>query len=418
MRHLLPVALAVAVCAALDPGAVRAGSATYGDPPGWCTRYSDMWRATVVTNDPLVATNPERDTFYGFHPNPGYDDWYGYFYGDFRGSAGDASGWIKLLHELYPAHYHWNFADFGWAVHGHAKQYIAYYNWTFGGECGLGRAGDPSPPPFMADQYGWPVVDIYVDAVAPYPPVPRVVAATATSVTFTWDPVADRGDGAGADFYEAGLDHYTSWLTISGSSNRLQLTSSAVPLTVVQSLSSGQAACLHVSAYDRVGNGTSDQVVCATALAPPPMPGWGPLASGVQIDPPRRGLTGLESWLWLWPKPRTEVIRESYLGVDYEVTATPVGVDWDFGDGVTLKLDGGEGGGQAYPARSSVTHVYSTFSRSGYLVQADVRYDVSWRALVGGTWLGPYQLGPLTRGAVPLLYPVVQAQPELIALGG
>ena len=36
---------------------------------------------------------------------------------------------------------HWNFADNGWAVHGHAKQYIAYYNWTFGGQCGLGRYG-------------------------------------------------------------------------------------------------------------------------------------------------------------------------------------------------------------------------------------------------------------------------------------
>jgi len=81
-----------------------------------------MWTATVVSNDPLVANNPERDTFYGFHPNPGYDDWYGYFYGDFRGTAGDASGWIKLLHEDYPSHYSWNFASNGWAVHGHVKQ--------------------------------------------------------------------------------------------------------------------------------------------------------------------------------------------------------------------------------------------------------------------------------------------------------
>src|SRR5260370_25253744 len=208
MRRVLPLAAAVAVCAALNPGVVRAaGSAIYGDPPGWCTRFSDMWRATVVTNDPLVGTNPERDTFYGFHPNPGYDDWYGYFDGDFRGTPGDASGWVKLLHELYPSHYHWNFADFGWAVHGHAKQYIAYYNWTFGGQCGVGHYGDPSPPPFMADQYGWPVLDSYVDAVAPCSPAPRVVPATATSVSLTWDPVADRGDGAGADFYEAGLDH-------------------------------------------------------------------------------------------------------------------------------------------------------------------------------------------------------------------
>jgi len=84
-----------------------------------------MWVATVKTNDPLVASNPERYTFYGFHRNPGYDDWYGFFYGDFRGRPGDASGWVKLLHEDYPDHYQWNFADSGWAVHGHAKQYTS-----------------------------------------------------------------------------------------------------------------------------------------------------------------------------------------------------------------------------------------------------------------------------------------------------
>ncbi len=376
-----------------------------------------MWRATVVTNDPLVGTNPERDTYYGFHPIPGYDDWYGYFYGDFRGSPGDAAGWVKLLHELYPSHYHWNFGDFGWAVHGHAKQYIAYYNWTFGGQCGFGRYGDASPPPYMADQYGWPVVDIYVDAVAPNPPVPRVVAATASSVTFTWDPVADRGDGAGADFYEGGVAHYPAWLGISGRSGRFQTAPTAVPRTVVQPISSGQSVCLHVSAFDRVGNGTADQVVCATALAPPPIPEWGPLASAVQVDPPRLGLTGFESWLWLWPQPAVEVVRETYLGVDYEIRAVPVGVTWDFGDGATTSLDGGAGFGRPFPARSPVTHVYPSYSRPGYAIHAAVRYDVSWRALVGGSWLGPYPLGPIVRDATPVLYPVMQAQPELIALG-
>src|SRR5216683_927927 len=61
------------------------GSPTYGDPPGWCTNHSDMWTTTIVTNDPLVGTNPERATFYGFHPNPGYDDWYGYVYAPIPG---------------------------------------------------------------------------------------------------------------------------------------------------------------------------------------------------------------------------------------------------------------------------------------------------------------------------------------------
>ncbi len=123
MRRLIAVLFGCVV--ALVPLPVRAWSAWgrsgYGDPPGWCTNVSDMWTTSVVTNDPLVASNPERDTFYGFHADPGYDDWYGYFYGDFRGAPGDTSGWVKLLHETYPHHYHWTIGDFGWAVHGHVK---------------------------------------------------------------------------------------------------------------------------------------------------------------------------------------------------------------------------------------------------------------------------------------------------------
>ena len=223
MRHVLAVGIASLL--ALFPAQVHAdsawGSPKYGDPPGWCTHLSDMWTAKVVTNDPHVATNPEANTFSGFYADPGYDDWYGFFYGDFRGSPGDSSGWVKLLHEYYPHHYHWNFADNGWAVHGHAKQYIAYYNWTFGGQCGIGTYGSISVPPYMADQVGYPVVDIYVDSVPPLAPRPYLSDITATSVSFTWDPVADQGDGAGADYFVSGMDHYVSWLTLNGSSSVL-----------------------------------------------------------------------------------------------------------------------------------------------------------------------------------------------------
>src|ERR1700681_688659 len=233
------------------------GSPAYGDPPGWCTNYSDMWVATVITNDPRVGTNPEKNTFYGFHPNPGYDDWYGYFYGDFRGSPGDASGWVKLLHENYPDHYRWNFATNGWAVHGHAKEYIAYYNWTFGGQCGIGAYGRQSPPPFMADQYGYPVVDIYVDSMPPYPPQPRVTDITTSSVAFTWDPVDDQGDGAGRDFFSSGIDHYTSWLTLNGLPNRLQPASTNQPRTLaLLNMAPRDMACVHVVAFDKLQNAT------------------------------------------------------------------------------------------------------------------------------------------------------------------
>jgi len=409
---------ALALVLAMLPGPAAAasawGSPVYGDPPGWCTRYSDMWTASVVTNDPLVGTNPEKETFYGFHPDPGYDDWYGFFYGDFRGRPGDSSGWIKLLHERYPQHYHWNFADNGWAVHGHVKQYIAYYNWTFGGQCGLGRYGFTWAPPYMADQYGWPVVDIYVDAMPPYDPVPRVTDATSTSLTFTWDPVADRGDGAGQDFFEAGIDHYASWVTVG--SMRLQSAATVVPRVITQKLIPGDTACAHVQAFDRVGNSSAERVVCGRALSPPPMPAWA-VPSRVSADPYPRGLAGFDTWLWLTPSPEPLVAAETYAGVQYAVTATPVGARWDFGDGTIARYLGSDGFGIAYPAQSSIDHEFQTDNRSGYPIRASIAYDVTYRALLGGAWLGPYPMAGITLPAIGLDYPVRQAQPELVATG-
>ena len=413
------VALLIASVLAFIPVRVQAnsawGSPDYGDPPSWCTNFSDMWTTTVVTNDPLVGTNPEQDTFYGFHRNPGYDDWYGYFYGDFRGSPGDASGWVRLLHETYPNHYHWNFATNGWAVHGHAKQYIAYYNWTFGGECGLGGYGRRSPPPYMADQYGYPVVDIYVDAVPPFNPQPRVVAVTQNSVAFAWDPVADRGDGAGRDYFVSGLDHYVSWVTIGGRPEKLQLASTARPRTVtVDGLSPQESACLHAQAVDRVQNSTADQVTCAAPLVAPPMPQWPLPAAAVTANPTGLGLVGFETWLWLAPAPGTLAVEQIDRGTRYVITATPAGVDWDFGDRQATHAEGDGGFGRPYPQPSSITHTYEAHNQAGYSVRATIRYDVSWSATVGGHSFGPYPLGSVELGAKPLVYPVEQAQPELI----
>jgi len=415
MRYLAVVFITLTALAVAPLAASASGSSGYGDPPGWCTRYSDMWTATVVTRDPLVGTNPERDTFYGFHPNPGYDDWYGYFYGDFRGAPGDRSGWVKLLHEDYPNHYSWNFAGNGWAVHGHAKQYVAYYNWTFGGQCGIGRYGSAYPAPYMADQYGWPVVDIYVDANPPYPPAPRVVAATPDSVSFTWDPVGDQGDGAGQDFFESGLDHYTSWVTIDAGPP-LQMANTAAPRTVVQAVPHGHNACVHVVAVDRVGNRTADQSVCARALTPPPMPDWGALAVAVLANPAPMGLVGLDSWLWLDPLPVAERLDERIDGVDYRVTATPAGATWDFGDGQIASFGTAAGFGVPFPMQSPVTHMFQAHSRLGYVVGASVSYRVSWSAFVAGSWVGPYPMGSVQRAAVPLVYPVEQAQPEVLLM--
>jgi hypothetical protein len=376
-----------------------------------------MWVATVVTNDPHVGTNPERNTFYGFHPNPGYDDWYGYFYGDFRGSPGDASGWVRLLHENYPDHHHWNFATNGWAVHGHAKEYIAYYNWTFGGQCGLGSYGNGSPPAFMADQYGYPVVDIYVDSISPFPPLPRLADMTTSSVAFTWDPVDDRGDGAGKDFFSSGMDHYSSWLTLNGSPRKLQPASTKRPRTLTQpAMTSRDTACVHVVAFDRLQNATAEQVACAGPLAPPPMPDWKGRESQVVSNPTAAGLVGLDSWFWLAPAPASMTLHETYRGIDYMVSAVPTGADWDFGDGGSARYFDSSGYGRVYPQPSSVTHTYEAHDQAGYRVRSSIRYEVTWTASIQHRLVGPYQLGTANVDARSLQYPVEQAEPELIGL--
>jgi hypothetical protein len=411
--------MAIGIGVGLFPSPVLAssawGSPRYGDPPGWCTNHSDMWTSTVITNDPLVAMNPERDTFYGFHPNPGYDDWYGYFYGDFRGAAGDASGWAKLLHEDYPNHYQWNFASNGWSVHGHAKQYIAYYNWTFGGECGIGRYGSGSPPPYMADEYGYPVVDIYVDSVPPPAPRPAVLREATDSVAFTWDPVVDVGDGAGADYFVAGMDHYTSWVTMNGTSQQLQMVSTFEPRIVTQAhMSPVDVACVHVQAFDKVGNASPEREACSRALAAPPMPRWAELAVRVAANPGRIGLVGLDSWFWLDPAPHVVTVHE-FSGTDYAITATPVSTAWDFGDGGGVDVVGASAYGRPYPQRSTITHVFEAHRQQGYEVQASVRYAVTWTASVAGH-IETHPMGAFVQTAVPLRYPVEQAQPELLRI--
>jgi len=269
----------------------------------------------------------------------------------------------------------------------------------------------------MADQYGYPVVDIYVDAVPPQAPQPHVSRVTADSVSFTWDPVVDIGDGAGIDYFVAGMDHYTSWLTVGGGSQRLQLLSTPEPRTITQSgMSPLDIACVHVQAFDRVQNASAEQVACSRALATPPMPAWTAFASRVAANPGPAGLVGLGSWFWLDPSPRGLTIHEKDRGTDYSITATPRSSAWDFGDGVTASLPGPRGYGRAYPEQSPVTHVYEAHNQAGYIVRASVRYEVTWTAVLGGLTVGPYPMGAFVQEAIPLRYPVQQAQPELLRI--
>ena len=415
-RLALLVTLVFAGASSLGlPGDVAASAwgSGYGDPPGFCPAQSWLpaTYASVVSNDPKVGSNPEQYTFWGTHPNPGYDDWYGFWYGDFRGRPGDVSGWQLIRRVDYPSHWRWNFADWGWAVHGHAKQYIAYYNWTFGGQCGMGWYGSPWPAPYMADVVGYPVIDIYVDAVPPEDPKPRIAAVTPVSISFSWDPVNDRGDGTGADYFVAGMGGYRSWLTIDGGPP-LDQSQTAGPITLTAAATPSDTVCAHVVASDRLGNATAPQAACgrpggAPPLLPLPLP-----VERIRVNPNPSGLAGLPAWFWLDPAPAAVSGDETVAGVDYRVTAQPWTADWEFGDGG--RLPGGDLG-TPYPGPSTVRHAYSAESEAGYRVTAALNYRLSWWWRSGGSWLGPYPLGSQVAPAGGLVYPVRQAQPELLA---
>lgn len=98
----------------------------------------------------------------------------------------------------------------------------------------------------------------------------------------------------------------------------------------------------------------------------------------------------------------------------FVVTATPIQVDWTFGDGAAASLAAPLGFGIAYPASSSVRHVHEAQSEKGYAIKARITYRVDWSEMVGGQVVGPYPMGVSALDAIPLTYPVEQAQPELL----
>jgi hypothetical protein len=110
-------------------------------------------------------------------------------------------------------------------------------------------------------------------------------------------------------------------------------------------------------------------------------------------------------------------VDEKYRGIEYVVTAIPVGAGWRFGDGAGDSYPDSSGYGLAYPEASTVTHTYQAHDQAGYGVSSSVRYTVSWTAYVNGRSVGPYPLGTVDLAAAPLRYPVEQAQPELVELG-
>jgi hypothetical protein len=415
----LAAAVAVAVSAALLSAAPAAAYPRWGDPPYpdpqyFCPNQSPMSHGYVTTNQPTLpgSLDPEWNTFWGWHQNPGYDDWWGRWYGDFRGAVDDDSGWHYMFRVAYGQRGSWHFSDYGWAVHGHVTQWIAYYNPTFGGQCGYGAYGNASAPPYMADVIGQPVVDIYVDAVPPYQAQPRISAASPSSVSFTWDPVADQGDGGGQGYFAIGMGSYDSWVTLDGGAQQQRATTSTPRTLTISGMGPGDTACAYVIAADKLGNAAAPGQVCGQAIAPPPMPGWTFPAGAVDANPSAAGLTGFPSWFWLSPQPQAQTVAETANGYQYQVTATPASTAWAFGDGGAATFSDPDGFGQAYPAPSPVAWTYEAQSQS-YLVSATQTYAVSWTAQSGGTTYGPYPMGTVDGPAATLAYPVEQAQPEL-----
>jgi len=227
------------------------------------------------------------------------------------------------------------------------------------------------------------------------------------SVSFTWAAVADVGDGSGADYVVAGLDHYTSWYTDNGGppAGRADTTN---PLIVVVPGTAADDICIHASATDKVRTTSPEGSVCATPASPPPVPPPPPALS-IQANPVP-GLTGLPGWFWLDPAPTPQYTTETWSGNAYRILAAPTSTDWSFGDGDSLASGGF---GAAYPAESDVQHVYQAQSATGYPVSASVNYSLSWFFLRGSFWVGPFAMGGETVPAPSLLYPVEQAQPEL-----
>jgi hypothetical protein len=136
---------------------------------------------------------------------------------------------------------------------------------------------------------------------------------------------------------------------------------------------------------------------------------WPSLQVGIN---PGTGLTGLTSWFWLAGNPQMADATASAGPLTVTVHAALIDVVWDFGDG--SGVSSGTDPGRAFPAQSSIQHMYQTdtFGRpGGYAVIALAHYLVTYS--VNG---GPFtELGVKAR-PYSLAYLVNQLQPEAVSV--
>jgi hypothetical protein len=107
------------------------------------------------------------------------------------------------------------------------------------------------------------------------------------------------------------------------------------------------------------------------------------------------GLTGADSWFWLAPPPRREVLSISLRGESVSVSAEP-SVEWRFGDGGSLVGGPGRPYAPGPPPADAVRHLYETrclpgdagrnpyvlasCGSGGYAVEALVHWSISFVA--------------------------------------
>ncbi|MFL5958667.1 MAG: hypothetical protein ACJ75G_00165 [Gaiellaceae bacterium] len=141
----------------------------------------------------------------------------------------------------------------------------------------------------------------------------------------------------------------------------------------------------------------------------------------------RGGLTGADSWFWLAPAPRREVLSISLRGERVSVSADP-SIEWRFGDGAVLVGGAGRPYTAGPPPADAIRHLYETrclpgdvgpyvlpsCAARGYPLDALVHWAISFEAT------GPVSASgslPSRTTSAGVAYPVSEARAFLLGGG-
>jgi hypothetical protein len=103
---------------------------------------------------------------------------------------------------------------------------------------------------------------------------------------------------------------------------------------------------------------------------------------GLQLAPARVGLTGLDTYFWVAPRPRPIAAQAAVPGLRVTARARPVQYIWRFGDGGQAETFGP--GRPWTPSHlGSIAHDYQT--RGRYAVSVEIIWSASWR-IGPGRW--------------------------------